>query len=87
MKLAQSRTGKGRKPVIGPKDSFFLLLSFLTNYPTFKLLETEWRQKASTLQELILKTAKLVRPVLVERFVVPVRKRAQVEQGKFQRLI
>lgn len=81
MALAASRVGKGRKPAVGPRDSLFLLLSFLTNYPTFRMLGVEYGQKASTIQENIMKTAKLVRPIFMERLVVPVKKKMQVEQG------
>ena len=59
---------RGRKPTIGPKDSFFLMLYFFKVYDKFNIIANVFKIPQSTLESTIKRTIEICHVPLSRRF-------------------
>jgi len=76
-----SRSSRGRSSKLPFKDRFLVLFIYLKHYETYAKMASDFGYTTAGMQDIILKTAKLVQPNLTELFVVPIRKWQQVQEG------
>jgi hypothetical protein len=78
-----SRTARGRGSKLTFKDRLLIFLIYLKHYETYAKMGSDFGFTSSGMQEVIMKTARILRPKLTELFVVPLRKWQQVQAGMF----
>jgi hypothetical protein len=66
-----SRTRRGRRPAIGPMDSFLLLLHWLRSGQPFVMIAAGFRLNPQTVHRRVMEVAELVHGPLVARFITP----------------